>query len=218
MTSTVLLLLSDGRFPGGGHAHSCGLEPAIADGSVFDLASLERFLAGRLLTTGEVDAWLAAAACAGADLAALDAEADARCPSAALRQASKRLGRGLRRAAMASWPDLAAWPDGEHQAVVQGLVARVSGLSPLEAARLPGAALLAGAAAATPKLLAVDMADAMAVATGLAPLADQVADAGFRLALLPLAEGPTASAPLLELRAEDHAAWPELGKVRLFAS
>ncbi|HMC80052.1 MAG TPA: urease accessory UreF family protein, partial [Acidimicrobiia bacterium] len=89
MTLTALLLLADGRFPGGGHAHSGGLEPAVADGAVEDLASLESFLAGRLLTTGEVDAWLAAAACAGADPLELDAEADARCPSAALRQASR---------------------------------------------------------------------------------------------------------------------------------
>ena len=218
MTTTVLLLLAYGRFPGGGHAHSGGLEPAVADGSVHDLASLESFLAGRLVTTGEVEAWLAAAACAGADPLALDAEADARCPSAALRQASQRLGRGLRRAAAASWPSLARGPAAEHQAVVQGLVARAGGLSPQDAARLPGAALLAGAASATPKLLPLDTADAMAVATRLAPLADRVAEAGARFALLPLSEGPVASAPLLELRAEDHAAWPERGKVRLFAS
>src|SRR5256885_123587 len=140
MTLTALLLLADGRFPGGGHAHSGGLEPAVADGSVYDLASLESFLAGRLLTTGEVDAWLAAAACAGADPLELDAEADARCPSAALRQASRRLGRGLRRAAAASWPSLARGPEAEHQAVVQGLVARAAGLSPSDAAPPPRAA------------------------------------------------------------------------------
>jgi urease accessory protein len=218
MTPTVLLLLADGRFPGGGHAHSGGLEPAVADGSVHDLASLESFLAGRLVTTGEVDAWLAAAACAGADPLALDAEADARCPSAALRRASRRLGRGLRRAAASSWPSLGRGPAAEHQAVVQGLVARAAGLPPSDAARLPGAALLAGGASAIARLLPLDTADAMAVATRLAPLADWVAEAGARLATLPLSEGPASSAPLLELRAEDHAAWPERGTVRLFAS
>jgi urease accessory protein len=218
MALTALLLLADGRFPGGGHAHSGGLEPAVADGSVHDLASLESFLAGRLVTTGEVEAWLAAAACGGADPLTLDAEADARCPSAALRQASRRLGRGLRRAATASWPSLAAGPAAEHVAVVQGLVARAAGLSPSDAARLPGAALLAGAASATPKLLPLDAADAMAVATRLAPLADRVAEAGARSATLALSEGPVGSAPLLELRAEFHAVWPEQGKVRLFAS
>jgi urease accessory protein len=218
MTPTALLLLADGRFPGGGHAHSGGLEPAVADGAVYDLASLESFLAGRLLTTGEVDAWLAAAACAGADPLGLDAEADARCPSAALRKASRRLGRGLRRTAAASWPSLTQGPLAEHQAVVQGLVARAAGLSPSDAARLPGAALLAGVASATPKLLPLDAADAMAVATRLAPLADRVAETGARSATLALSEGPVASAPLLELRAEVHAAWSEQGKVRLFAS
>src|SRR5947208_15332486 len=218
MTLTALLLLADGRFPGGGHAHSGGLEPAVADGSVEDLASLESFLAGRLLTTGEVDAWLAAAACAGADPLELDAEADARCPSAALREASRRLGRGLRRAAAANWPSLALGPGAEHHAVVQGLVARAAGLSPSDAARLPGAALLAGAASAIARLLPLDTADAMAVAMRLAPLADRVAEAGARSATLALSEGPAASAPLLELRAEVHAVWPEQGTVRLFAS
>ena len=218
MTLTAMLLLADGRFPGGGHAHSGGLEPAVADGSVHDLATLESFLAGRLVTTGEVEAWLAAAACAGADPLELDAEADARCPSAALRQASRRLGRGLRRAAAASWPSLAHGPGAEHQAVVQGLVARAAGLSPSDAARLPGAALLAGAASAIARLLPLDTAEAMAVATRLSPLADRVAEAGVRFARLALPQGPVASAPLLELRAEDHAAWPERGKVRLFAS
>ncbi len=86
------------------------------------------------------------------------------------------------------------------------------------AARLPGAALLAGVASATPKLLPLDAADAMAVAMRLTPLADRVAEAGARSATLALSEGPVASAPLLELRAEVHAAWPEQGKVRLFAS
>ncbi len=218
MTSTALLLLADGRFPGGGHAHSGGVEPAVADGSVFDLASLESFLAGRLLTTGEVEAWLAAAACAGADPVALDAEADARCPSPALRQASRRLGRGLRRAAAASWPALRAYPDGEHHAVVQGLAARAAGLSPESAAALPGASLLAGAASAIARLLPIDTADAMGVAARLAPLADLVAGAGARQAQGALADGPTTSAPLLEIRAEDHARWPERGEVRLFAS
>jgi urease accessory protein len=218
MALTALLLLADGRFPGGGHAHSGGLEPAVADGSVHDLASLESFLAGRLVTTGEVEAWLAAAACGGADPLTLDAEADARCPSAALRQASRRLGRGLRRAATASWPSLAAGPAAEHLAVVQGLVARAAGLSASDAARLPGASLLAGAASAIARLLPLDTADAMAVATRLSPLAERVAEAGIRFAMLALSKGPAASAPLLELRAEDHAAWPERGKVRLFAS
>ncbi|MDQ6615209.1 MAG: urease accessory protein UreF, partial [Actinomycetota bacterium] len=105
--SMAALLLADGRFPGGGHAHSGGLEAAVADRSVdpgCPFPTFEAFLAGRLTTTGTIDAWLAACACHGADEEVLDAEADARCPSAALRLASRRLGRGLRRAAGRSFP------------------------------------------------------------------------------------------------------------------
>src|SRR5271163_4592270 len=64
--SVAALLLSDSRFPAGGHAHSGGVEPAVTAGSVSDLASLEAFLRGRLRTAGLVAAGLAAAACARA--------------------------------------------------------------------------------------------------------------------------------------------------------
>ncbi|WP_131792603.1 urease accessory protein UreF, partial [Candidatus Protofrankia datiscae] len=59
----ALLLLADGRLPAGGHAHSGGIEAATVDGSVTDLADLERFLRGRLATTGLVSAAFAAATC-----------------------------------------------------------------------------------------------------------------------------------------------------------
>jgi urease accessory protein len=55
------LLLADGRFPAGGHAHSAGMESAVADGRVRDEASLAAYLEGRLRTAGLVDAALAAA-------------------------------------------------------------------------------------------------------------------------------------------------------------
>src|SRR5450756_2319955 len=58
------LLLSDSRFPAGGHAHSGGVEPAVTAGTVTDVASLEVFLRGRHATAGLVAAGLAAAACA----------------------------------------------------------------------------------------------------------------------------------------------------------
>jgi urease accessory protein len=212
----VALLLGDGRFPGGGHAHSGGLEAAVADGSVDPgrpFPSFQAFLAGRLATTGVIDAWLAAAACGGADEASLDAEADARCPSPALRLASRRLGRGLRRAAGASFPVVAAGV-GEHHPVVVGVVARAAGLGPDDAARLAVHHLVAGAVSAAVRLLPIDAADAMAVAMRLSPLGESAADQGCRAAGGPLAEGPACSSPLIELRAEDHARW----EVRLFAS
>ncbi|MBG6065338.1 urease accessory protein UreF [Micromonospora ureilytica] len=61
-TPSLLLLLADGRFPAGAHAHSGGLEAAVAAGRVTDLLSLESFLAGRLATAGLVGAAFAAAA------------------------------------------------------------------------------------------------------------------------------------------------------------
>jgi len=112
--SVPALLLSDSRFPAGGHAHSGGVEPAVTAGTVTDLASLEAFLRGRLRTAGLVAAGLAAAACARArrDVwdgivvwGLLDAEADARTPSPAQRSASRRQGRALLRAARVTWPD-----------------------------------------------------------------------------------------------------------------
>jgi urease accessory protein len=66
VVSVAALLLSDSRFPAGGHAHSGGVEAAVTAGTVSDLASLEAFLRGRLRTAGLVAAGLAAAACARA--------------------------------------------------------------------------------------------------------------------------------------------------------
>ena len=61
------MLLVDGRFPAGGHAYSAGVEAAVSIGDVVDVASLERYLHGRLATTGRVDAAFAAHTCARAD-------------------------------------------------------------------------------------------------------------------------------------------------------
>ena len=66
--NVAALLLSDSRFPAGGHAHSGGVEPAVTAGTVSDLVSLETFLRGRLRTAGLVAAGLAAAACARPDV------------------------------------------------------------------------------------------------------------------------------------------------------
>lgn len=212
MLSLQALLLADGRFPGGGHAHSGGLEAAVAGGTFNGGAlfpTFEAFLAGRLTTAGPTDAWLAASSCRGGEEQLLDAEADARCLSPALRLASRRLGRGLRRAARRSFPALADGP-GEHHPVVIGAVARAAGLTPDDAARLAVHHLVAGAVSAAVRLLPIDAADAMAVAMGLCPLAEEMAAEGAA----PRASGPAWSAPLLELRAEDHARW----EVRLFAS
>ncbi len=219
-TRTALLVLADGRFPAGGHAHSGGAEAAVKAGRIRDAAGLEAFCRGRLHTAGLTAAGLAAAAALGHDPYELDAAADARTPSPALRAAARRLGRQLLRAARAAWPSpeldalAAAFPRGAHQPVVLGVTARAAGLGPEDAAHCAAYETVGGPATATVRLLGLDPYQATGVLARLAPETDQVA----RRAVAAAREGvdalPAASAPLLDITAEQHAAWP----VRLFAS
>ncbi|MEV5273093.1 urease accessory protein UreF [Streptomyces werraensis] len=224
MSRAALLVLADGRFPAGGHAHSGGAEAAVHAGRITGAASLEDFCRGRLHTTGLVSAALAASAALGVDPAALDAAADARTPSPALRAAARKLGRQLLRAARATWPGVELdalarrFPKGAHQPVVLGVAARAAGLGPQDAAHCALYESVGGPATATVRLLGLDPFDATVVLARLAPEADRVAEAAVRAAHRVAEEGadalPAASAPLLELFAEAHAA--RTG--RLFAS
>ncbi|KUM69996.1 urease accessory protein UreF [Streptomyces curacoi] len=224
MSRAALLVLADGRFPAGGHAHSGGAEAAVKAGRITGAASLEDFCRGRLHTAGLVAASLAAAAALGVDAVVLDEAADARTPSPALRLAARKLGRQLMRAARATWPsqeldDLARrFPKGAHQPVVLGVAARAAGLGAVDAAYCAGYESVSGAASATVRLLSLDPFDATAVLARLAPEVDRVADRAVEAARGVVDEGtdalPAASAPLLEIGAEVHAGWP----VRLFAS
>ncbi|MGW0996292.1 urease accessory protein UreF [Streptomyces sp. NPDC002523] len=224
MSRAALLVLADGRFPAGGHAHSGGAEAAVKAGRITSAADLEDFCRGRLHTAGLVAAALAAAAVLGVDPRELDAAADARTPSPALRGAARRLGRQLMRAARASWPsdELAAlareFPKGAHQPVVLGVAARAAGLTPEEAAYCAVYESVSGPATATVRLLSLDPFDATGVLARLAPELDRVVDRAVEGARRVLDEGvdalPAASGPLLEIGAEWHAGWP----VRLFAS
>ncbi|KPI07420.1 Urease accessory protein ureF [Actinobacteria bacterium OV450] len=224
MSLAALLVLADGRFPAGGHAHSGGAEAACKAGRIHDAATLEEFCRGRLHTAGLVAASLAAAAANGLDPAVLDTAADARTPSPALRTAARRLGRQLLRAARATWPSAeldalaVAFPRGAHQPVVLGLTARAAGLGPAEAAHVAAYESVSGPATATVRLLGLDPFEASGVLARLAPELDAVCGRAARAADLALREGPdalpAASSPLLEIAAEAHAAWP----VRLFAS
>ena len=92
MSRAALLVLADGRFPAGGHAHSGGAEAAVKAGRIRDAADLAEFCRGRLHTAGLTSAALAAAAAAGLDPLALDEAADARTPSPALRATARKLG------------------------------------------------------------------------------------------------------------------------------
>ncbi|CAL9367354.1 urease accessory protein UreF [Streptomyces albus] len=218
--SAALLVLADGRFPAGGHAHSGGAEAAVRAGRIRDAESLHRFCAGRLHTAGLTAAALAAAAAAGTDPLVLDEAADARTPSPALRRTARKLGRQMMRAARAAWPGpeldelAAARPKGAHQPVVLGLAARSAGLGPLDAAYAAAYENASGPATAVVRLLSLDPFDATTVLARLAPEIEEVARRAAAVCDGPVDDLPAASAPLLEITAEQHAAWP----VRLFAS
>ncbi|MFC9685879.1 urease accessory protein UreF [Streptomyces sp. NPDC056948] len=224
MSRAALLVLADGRFPAGGHAHSGGAEAAVKAGRIKGAASLADFCRGRLHTAGSVAAALSAAAALGIDPVALDRAADARTPSPALRVAARKLGRQLMRAARSTWPSAELdglareFPKGAHQPVVLGLTARAAGLGPVDAAYCAAYENVSGPATATVRLLSLDPFDAAGVLARLAPELDRVVDRAVEAARRVVDEGvdalPAASAPLLEIGAEVHAGWP----VRLFAS
>lgn len=224
MNRAALFVLADGRFPAGGHAHSGGAEAAVAAGRIRDARSLQDFCLGRLHTAGLVAAALAAAAASGHDPLVLEEAADARTPVPALRETARRLGRQMMRAARATWPSAeldalaAARPRGAHQPLVLGLAARSAGLVPLDAAYAAAYETVSGPATATVRLLSLNPFDATAVLARLAGDLDQVAGeataAAGRLPKEGISALPAAGAPLLDISAQQHAAWP----VRLFAS
>ncbi|WP_031071313.1 urease accessory protein UreF [Streptomyces sp. NRRL S-118] len=220
MTRAALLVLADGRFPAGGHAHSGGAEAAVKAGRIRGARDLEAFCRGRLHTTGLTSASLAAAAALGLDPVALDEAADARTPSPALRATGRRLGRQMLRAARATWPSpeldalARAFPRGAHQPVVLGLAARAAELGAEDAAHCVAYETVSGPATAAVRLLSLDPFRATAVLARLAPDMDLVAARAADAARQGIDALPAASAPLLDITAEQHAAWA----VRLFAS
>jgi urease accessory protein len=209
-----LLVLADGRLPAGGHAHSGGLEAAVASGRVRDVADVAGFLRGRLATAGSVSASFSAVACARTrDWSSLDAGLDARTPSPALRRASRAQGRALMRAGRAMWavPAIGREP---HHPVALGTLAAAAGLGPLEAAVAAAHGTVTGPASAAVRLLGLDPYAVHALLAGLAPEIDRIAaDAAGRISD-PVDALPAAGAPLLDIGAELHATW----EVRLFAS
>ena len=237
--TAALLTLADSRLPAGGHTHSGGVEQAIAAGLVSDPASLATFLRRRLGTSGAVAAGLAAATCravTGADggptdlareLSSLDAEADARTPSPALRAAARQQGRGLVRVGARAWPHPAweALPVHPHHPLALGVAAAAGGLTGRDAAAAAAYLSVSGPATAAQRLLAMDPITVAAVTARLTAEVDDVA-ADSAAAATAAADGvaagdaahvpdlPAATDPLLDLLAEMHSA----RKDRFFAS
>jgi urease accessory protein len=214
MSLATLLLLTDSRLPAGAHAHSGGVEAAVANGQVSDVESLGGFLRGRLATAGYV-----AAAFAGAtaqrpgEAAAFDAALDARTPSPATRKASRAQGRSLVRVGRALWT-LPPLPPDPHHPVALGALAHAGGLGPREAALAAAYGAISGPASAAVRILALDPYPVQALLAALAPQVDDLALRASELAALDPDALPAAAAPLLDLFAEHHATW----EVRLFAS
>jgi urease accessory protein len=235
--NTLLLLLLDTRAPAGAHHHSGGMEAAVGTGLVAGLADLEDFCHIRLRTSARVTAAFAAAACRlQADFperaplpapgspdapradpwAELDAEFDARTPSAAMRAASRQLGGGLVRLLRSLHLPWAHGGTTPHYPLVLGAGIHLAGGSPELAARAAALSACAGPASAAVRLLGLDP---FAVQAMLARLAPGVDDCARRAADHADHAGPPSSlpadgAPALDLLADFHLT----SEVRLFAS
>lgn len=221
--NAALLLLADGRLPSGGHAHSTGLEQAIADGRVRTVDEVGLFARGVLETSGLTCAALAALSCTHAGhWAALSAEFDARTPSAAARRAAAVQGRALLRTGRRVWPSavletLAAFSDRPPLPIVQGAVACAAGLSPADAALGCVHALVSGVASAGVRLLGLDPIDVSAMLAGLTSEVGRIAALAGSFAeteIADLAALPAAMGPLLDILAERH----DHREMTLFAS
>jgi urease accessory protein len=222
--NTQLLLLADSRLPAGGHAHSGGLEAAAGAGLVADLRGLADFLHGRLATSGLCAAALAAAACSHTMMITrsdgegstdhggwtrLDAEADARTPSPAQRQASRAQGRSLLRAARTAWPSpaldaLRAAVPGAHHPIVLGVTTAAAGGTPEQASVITAYGVVTGSASAAVRLLGLDPLAVQRVLADLAGTVDAVAAQAAAYADEDWASLPAVSAPILDLLAERH--------------
>jgi urease accessory protein len=210
-----LLLLADGRFPDGAHAHSHGLEAAVDAGRVHDTASLAAYVHGRLWTSGRTDAGAARLAAAGGDPDALDAAWCVRTPSASARATARSLGRSLARTAARLVPERPiALADRRPpvQPVALGMLAGAIGCDPDEAALASAHGTAATLAAAGLRLLALDPFDVTAVLHDLRPEVDGVATS--TIGLVDADDLPHASTPRTEIDVELQLALPS----RLFRS
>ena len=196
----LTLLLADSRFPSGSYAHSLGLEQAVSDG----LRDVPAFIRARQRLVAEADARFAVEASRGN---VFEEEWYARTPSPALRDAARRTGSQLLRAASAIW---AVPVQKTPRPLALGIVAGAAGISDEDTALLALYDDAATVASAALKLLPLDPA---VTARWLADLAPEMARAAARIAADdgPL---PAPAAVAIELNAPIHLEQRE----RLFAS
>jgi len=213
----LAMVLADSRFPAGAHAHSLGLEQAVAGG--LRAGDVPAFAAARLRLVAEADARVAVAARRGdTPLADLDEEWCARCPSPVLREAARRLGAQLLRSAASVFegrriPAYRATSRATPRPVALGVVAAAAGLDDEAVALL---ALYDDAATVTSAALKLLPLDPAVTTRWLAELAPAMALAARAVAAdrRPVADQPAPAAVALELAATAH----QRHKERLFAS
>ncbi|GAA1974273.1 urease accessory UreF family protein [Isoptericola halotolerans] len=215
------MLLADARLPGGGHAHSASLEPALLGG--LPAADVPAWMVGRATTVGLVEAGTAVVAARvltsgphgldhDAALSTVERAWAARTPSRALRDASRLLGRGYLRVARSLWgphPAVAAVAaratrsSSPPRAVVLGAVAAAAGLDAVDVVRLT---VYDDAQTAASALLKLEPLDPLVPARWvLDACAAAEAHVGRVAACTTPDDIPSSGAPLTEGWAEAHA-------------
>ncbi|MCC3291892.1 urease accessory protein UreF [Arthrobacter sp. zg-Y1110] len=205
-------LLADSRLPSGAYSHSAGLEPAVLAGLGVD--GVYPYLLARLRTVVRVEnaaavlAHRSARGVADISFARIEAALDARTPSAAQREASRRLGRGMLRLAGKLKPDSHAVVELQRtvprptRPVALGVTAAALGVGELQLARLCCYDDAQSVVAAALKLLPIDPMDATAWILDASGEIDAVAVESLLIGGLD--DIPALSAPLMEHWAEDH--------------
>ena len=218
-----LLLFADGRLPVGAHANSAGVEWAARFDEFRNASVLERWVRGRLRSTGTVDAAFAVStgtaittAVAG-NLADIEHELAARMPGTRARFVSRQLGRQFARAAGRVWPHLSITSpheDGLYAPMALGAVAGGLNLEPVDIATVSLHHTVSAASTAAIRLLGLDPLEIAAMQARLAPVIDDIAESAQHWCTCELANLPATTSPLADILAQDHGEWSQ----RLFVA
>jgi urease accessory protein len=209
-------MLSDGRFPVGGHAHSAGFEAATTEFDLSDEGPLVTFLTGRLATTGVTEAHLVAAIRDRLDNGRLDwlvadAEIEARTASPALRSTSRTLGRHWMRAARHVFPGehiegLRSVTTGPHQVAAFAATTAQAGIAPDDAVRIHLHHLVTAVLGAAVRLHGLDPFRSNVLQVTQRRRCEAIVTEAVASAGEPWERLPAPSGPLTEILAEVHAA------------
>jgi urease accessory protein len=221
-----LLQFSDGLFPAGAYAHSCGLETYVQSGAIADASLAQEFLrahlegaAGRIDAVAVVNALRAAESRKISQCLELDAILEAMKPAAEMRAASRQMGRQTLRVAAQVLDDsvigefaeivhLSATPC--HHAVVFGIAGAAQRWRPRDAAIAYLYATSAAIAGAAVRLIPLGQMQGQSMIHSLAPLIVFLAENALKMSIDDMA----GFAPALEIAAMRH----ERLEARLFRS